>query len=145
MRLVIKAVVVQLTLLLICLTLTDVHAQDQSDESDDAIVVVSYFKCGLDAIPEVAQMTRELTKPILDRLVREEMLLGWGALTHYWGDEWNYIVYYNATDLGAFETAFTEFVESMMEESPDWMSNWSSLCTEHKDNIYSVVTGYNME
>lgn len=116
--------------------------EQEMEEENNGILVVSYFKCQFNKMSDVIQMTNEQSAPVLNKLVDEGKLQSWGALNHLWGDEWNYLVYYSAESLGSFETAFSEFVSETMEASPDWMDKWASLCSEHKDNVYSVVTGY---
>lgn len=119
-------------------------AQDNQSDADEGngILVVSYFKCQYNKIGEVVEFTKEMSEPVLNKLVDEGKLNSWGSLTHLWGDEWNYLIYYNANNLAEFEAAFGEAVSSYEENSDDWMDKWSSLCSEHKDNVYSVISGY---
>lgn len=117
----------------------------EAEEADNNILVVSYFKCQYDKMPEVRNMVDVLSAPILNNLVDEGKLQSWGSLNHLWGDEWNFIIYYNAGSLGAFEKAHEEFFSQSMESNPEWMEEFSTLCSEHKDNIYSVVNSYSGE
>jgi len=136
-----KEVILSFGFLFLCCSVVLAQEQEMEEESN-GILVVSYFKCNFNKMSDVIQMTNEQSAPILNSLVDEGKLQSWGSLRHLWGDEWSFIVYYTAESLGSFETAFDEFISESMEANPDWMDEWSSLCSEHKDNVYSIVNGY---
>lgn len=74
--------------------------------------------------------------PILDALVEEGKLVGWGVLTHAWGDEWNYNIYYVTKDAAAFFDFWQEYVSRVDQ------SQWQEvvgMIKEHKDNMYSIA------
>lgn len=119
------------------------QAQDnQNNQNQNNIIAVSYYKCQFDKIEEVNGMMRQESAPVLNKLVDQGQLLDWGIRTHYWGDEWNYIIYYVAEDLGTFEEAYGEFFSQIMESNPKALTEFTALCPEHKDNIYHQVMGY---
>lgn len=103
------------------------------------VVVVSYNKCAVDAVGRVDSLAGLAFYPVLDELVREGRLLGWGALTHAWGDEWNYVLYYTATNEAAFHGAWSEAIRRTRQRRPTFMADFAPACTEHKDNIYGVL------
>lgn len=74
------------------------------------VVVVSHNKCGLDKVARVDSLSAQAIYPVLDEVVREGRLLSWGVLTHSWGDEWNYVIYYTATNVSAFHSAWAEII-----------------------------------
>src|SRR5688572_24998649 len=74
----------------------------QQQQAQPGIVVVSSQKCRFTALNEISQLMRQTGAPILDDLVRQGKLMGWGVLEHAWGDEWNNIIYYTARDLNTF-------------------------------------------
>jgi hypothetical protein len=102
-------------------------------------VVVSYNKCAVDAVGRVDSTAALAFYPVLDELVREGRLLGWGVLTHAWGDEWNYIIYYTATNAAAFHSAYDEAIRRVRQRRPTFMTDFAPHCTDHKDNIYGVL------
>lgn len=120
----------------------NVLGQEQQMEENNGILVVSYFKCQFNKMADVIKMTNEQSAPILKKLVDEGKIQSWGSLQHRWGDDWNYLIYYSAESLNLFEAAFEEFVSESRETNPEWMDEWASLCSEHKDNIYTVINGY---
>jgi hypothetical protein len=103
------------------------------------VIVVSFNKCRLDAVARLDSLGTRAFYPALDEVVREGRMLGWGVLTHNWGDEWNFVIYYTAANVTAFHGAFAEAVRRTNQRTPNFMTDLSSMCTEHKDNIYSVV------
>jgi hypothetical protein len=103
------------------------------------VVVVSYNKCGLDAPARVDSLATIAFYPVLEDLVREGRLLGWGVLTHNWGDEWNYIIYYTAANTAAFHSAWDELIRRVRQRRPNFMADFTPYCTEHKDSIYGVM------
>lgn len=118
------------------------QADNESDNSETGITVVSYFKCYDASLSKAVEMYKDVNAPHINKLVDDGKLMSWGILTHYWGDEWNLISYFIAKDLATFEKAYSEAVEATMEENPDAMDKWRSMCSEHKDNIYSNAYNY---
>jgi hypothetical protein len=116
------------------------HAQQpQATQQQPGVVIVSQNKCSFTGLNEVNNWWRSTGGPVLDDLVRQGRLTGWGVLAHSWGDEWNHVVYYTARDLNTFTTAFAEFFRVASQRDPTIMQRLTSWCTEHKDNIYTVV------
>jgi hypothetical protein len=111
----------------------------QSQPPRPGVVVVSYNKCGLDKVGRLDSLSALAFYPVLDEVVREGRLLSWGVLTHDWGDEWNFVVYYTATNVNAFHSAWGEIVRRVRERRPNFMADFAPYCTEHKDNIYGVL------
>ncbi len=126
----------------VCLNPYSASAQQPTQQPQPprpGVVVVSYNKCRLDAVARMDSIGARAFYPALDEVTREGRLLGWGVLTHSWGDEWNFVIYYTARNLNAFEGAFAEAVRRTNQRMPNFFSDVSSFCTEHKDNIYTVV------
>ncbi len=103
------------------------------------VMVVSSQKCRMETMDELNRFHREVSGPILDALVREGKLTGWGVLAHAWGDEWNHVVYYTARDEPTFFRAFGELWRTLLRRRPDAVRTLAGWCMEHRDNIYSVV------
>ena len=58
------------------------------------ITVFSQNKCNFDKLPVILKMWKEELAPMLNEQVDAGKLASWGILTHSWGDEWNFNVYY---------------------------------------------------
>lgn len=112
-------------------------AAQEAEMEQPGTIVVSQNIC--QDVSEANEWGREIAGPVLDELVAEGRLLGWGILNHGWGDEWNFVIYYAAEDIPAFHTAFGEFFSRATERHPDFLERLESNCTRHKDNIYRVV------
>jgi hypothetical protein len=103
------------------------------------VIMVSSQKCALDAPPKIDSVSKLAFYPILDEMVKEGRLINWGTLTHDWGDEWNFVIYYTATSSSAFFNAWNEIVRRLDQRRPQFLLEFSRLCTEHKDNLYAVM------
>lgn len=102
-------------------------------------IVVSENICAAQNVTKVNEFATQTFGPILDELVREGKLLGWGVLNHAWGDEWNWVLYYTAKDHTSFVSAFGEAIRRMNQRHPGAFDAILPLCSQHRDNIYSVV------
>jgi hypothetical protein len=111
------------------------------DEPQPGAVSMRYFECGLGDLGDAVQLLNEEWRPVAQELVDEGVLIAYGILTHGWGDEWNLIDYYVATDTQAFHVAWAELVQRAQARDPngDMFEEFAELCPRHKDNIYGVV------
>lgn len=129
---------------LLCLLITLIHplasfAQEEAGEpTQSGIVVFSQNKCAYQNFQKLNALTDSVWAPVLDDLVEEDMIVSWGILTHAWGDEWNWNVYYTVESHAAFLDFWQEMVGRINESHPDFWKQLYPLCTEHKDNIYSI-------
>lgn len=98
--------------------------------------VVRFFKCS-PQVEAVAAFQR--ARPIVEEMVEEGKFLDYGILTHAWGDEWNVVDYFIVSGIQDFFTHFGELAARIAERHPEFMSEATRLCTEHRDVIYSVV------
>jgi hypothetical protein len=105
--------------------------------AEPGVTAVQYFKCQdtatFDRVVETAWL------PHVRAAIGEGRVLGWGQLNHFWGDEWNRILYNNATDIQTFHAAFQQIFEAAWSSHPEMMQELEQACSEHKDNIYSVA------
>ena len=76
--------------------------------------------------------------PILNELMKEGKLLGWGLLMHAWGDEWNYNFYFVTENHRAFLDFWSEFFARVSKRFPGLMGKITPMIIEHKDNMYSI-------
>ncbi len=117
-------------------------AQAQESEESSSVMAVSWYKCQLNKLGEVNDLVTEYNEPVLNRLVDEKKLMGWGSMNHRWGDEWSFMLYYEAKDMESLDNAMDEFMQEMSKMDKSAEERFFSLCTEHKDNIYTTVHGY---
>ena len=76
--------------------------------------------------------------PILDELVKEGKLIGWGQLTHAWGDEWDNNFYFVTESHRAFLDFWEEYVSRLTKRFPGSFTALSATIEGHKDNLYTI-------
>ncbi|UCC84569.1 MAG: hypothetical protein JSW46_06480 [Gemmatimonadota bacterium] len=138
---VVKAVISKgvVFLLLGLVTASPLAAQEEEEEAPQpGTLVFSQNKCPYENFPEINAATDSVFAPVLDELLAEGKLLGWGILTHSWGDEWNWNIWYSVESHRAFLDFWSEYIQRLNESYPGWYQQFVGLCTDHKDNIYSV-------
>ena len=113
--------------------------QSQAQQQAPSVIIVSENKCNFTKLTDLNNWFRDNAAPILNDLVKEGKLLSWGVLSHFWGNEWNNVVYYTGRDLGTMNAAITEYAQRLQQRVPNWMQNVGGWCSEHRDNIYGVV------
>ena len=131
-----------INLLIVCLFITTFTLFAQESDKP-TILVFSQNMVKMSDMGKVNQMIDSVFSPILNKLVDEGKLSGWGQLTHAWGDEWNSNLWYSAKDMATFNAFWTEYVKRVSESHPDAFGEVVSLFQAHKDNIYSIRSSYN--
>ncbi len=105
-------------------------------------VVLSQNKCSLSKISDLNDTWKEHAAPILNELVAQEKLINWGVLTHSWGDEWSWNVYYVAESNVKFLEAWGEFAKKAFQNDA-LMGVFNDACLEHKDSMYNLAMDAN--
>jgi hypothetical protein len=113
-----------------------------AQSEDQPLLVVSFQKIKMADVGTVNKMINEKFAPILNGLVDEKMLLGWGLFNHTWGDEWNVNVWYTVKDMAAFDKFWEEYMKRLSEKQPDAWKEMRGYIQEHKDNIYTIMNQY---
>ncbi len=121
---------------------TFLFGQDSKDTEKPSTLVFSQNMVQMSDMGKVNKMVDEIFVPILNALVDEGMLFGWGQLNHAWGDEWNLNFYYIAKDMDAFNNFWSEYVNRVREQHPDAFGNIVQYFQAHKDNMYSIQQMY---
>jgi hypothetical protein len=116
-------------------------AGSRAQEPQPGVVTMRFYECGLADLGAAVDIMNGDWRAIAVDLVEEGRLIEYGILTHSWGDEWNLVDYWVATDAAAFQRAFSEFVVRAQRQDPDGdaFAEFAALCPRHKDNQYSVV------
>jgi len=110
--------------------------------AQDVTVVFSQNKCKMNKLSDLQKMMEENGAVILNDLVEQEKLIDWGVMTHAWGDEYNWNVYYVAESHTKFLEAWDEFIKQVAENDPEFGDKLWEICWEHKDSIYTKIMGY---
>ena len=132
-----KFIALTLSLFLV-FTYLSLFAQETSKSSDPEFCVISFNKVQMGEISKVNALFDSITVPILDELMSEGKLAGFGQLNHFWGDEWNVNVYYITEDHAAFVVFWDEFTKRISEKHPGAFSKIASYFQAHKDNMYYI-------
>lgn len=130
------------TTIAIAFLLTSISFAQDSKDKKPTTLVFSQNKVQMADMGKANKMIDEIFAPILNQLVDEGMLLGWGQLNHAWGDEWNLNFWYSAKDVGSFHKFWKEYVKRASEKHPEAFGNVVKMFQAHKDNIYTEVQSY---
>ena len=130
------------TLLLLALTFTFTSNSAVAQEADPQPGMVVFHQNIVDLadVPKLNAIQDSLITPILNELVDEGILMGWGQLMHSWGDEWNYNFYFTVENHRAFLDFWSEYIRRVGERDPGWFAKIAPLIRAHKDNMYSIRT-----
>ena len=135
----------KLTQIFVALTIFIFVAGNITAQSEEQpLLVVSFQKIKMADIGTSNKLINEKFAPILNSLVDDKMLLGWGLFNHTWGDEWNVNVWYTVKDMAAFDKFWEEYMKRTSEKQPDAWKEMRGYIMEHKDNIYTIMNQYPM-
>ena len=101
------------------------------------VLVVSQNKCDLGMQGELRAFADSAWIPLAQELVNEGSLLAAGSAFHLWGDEWNVIYWYTATNISTFLEAWSELIARSRQRYPAAAANFQAWCSEHKDSFYT--------
>ena len=105
-------------------------------------LVVSQNMVPMGKVGVVNKMIDSVSVPILNELVDEGMLAGWGQFNHAWGDEWNVNFWYVAQSQSAFVAFWDEYVTRVSERYPGAFGEIVQYFQAHKDNMYVIRNQY---
>jgi len=112
----------------------------QPDAAAPPTVAMSFWQCDRAAMDQLIEAEQTRSLPIYQSLVDSGQMFEAGAMTHAWGDEWNFVLYVVAQDLAAAVAANSAIQSAYAERWPDDNLLVES-CTGHFDNIYTARTG----
>ena len=112
------------------------------DSDSPPYLVCSFNQVSMGKVGEVNRMVDSIFTPILNGLVDEGMLMGWGQFNHAWGDEWNVNFWYTAKDMSSFDAFWSEYVKRVSDNHPGAFGAMVKYFKAHKDNIYTIRTQY---
>lgn len=117
-----------------------VIAQDTKSPPKPGWFVLHQNKVLMENTAKLNALQDSLFTPILNELVDEGKLIGWGQLMHGWGDEWNYNFYFITENHRAFLDFWSEYIKRVNNRHPGWFKQIAPLFTDHKDSMYSIRT-----
>jgi hypothetical protein len=118
----------------------------QEEEEAPLYIYATYFYCGGGPLDRVDELTAE-TAPIMDGLVEDGTISGWGWYAHHTGGGgWQRLSYHTASSMeelidgsdaiqAALQAADNE------DEADDEQPSFGQLCYRHDDYIWEGVTG----
>ena len=118
---------------------TSIAAQESEKPT---ILVFSQNMVKMSDMGKVQKAMDSLFVPILNSMVDQGKISGWGQLNHAWGDEWNFNLWYSAKDMKTFNEFWAEYVKTVSEKHPGAFGSVVSMFQAHKDNIYSIQHSY---
>jgi hypothetical protein len=112
----------------------------QSDEQP--LLVVSFNMVAMGDMGKVSQVADSLFVPILKEFVDEGKIYSFGRFNHFWGDEWNFNMWYTVKDMATFDAFWEEYVSRVNERHPGAFGSVVKYFQAHKDNIYTIEQQY---
>jgi len=112
----------------------------QSDEQP--LLVVSLNMVAMGDMGKVSQVADSLFVPILKEFVDEGKIYNFGRFNHFWGDEWNFNMWYTVKDMATFDAFWVEYVSRVNERHPGAFGSVVKYFQAHKDNIYTIEQQY---
>lgn len=100
-------------------------------------VLVARYQCNPAELTKVDQALKDLTAPVLNRMVAEGKLISWGVLATYVGGPENRTVYVWAKDPVALMKARSEYLPELMSK-PGW-SVIAGACTTQETSIHNLT------
>lgn len=130
--------------LIVCLLLVvnihNAHAQEADPTVSNTVVFIQNSTLLIDQAA-VFSAFDQYERPVWNTLVEEGKIMGYGHLTHTWGDEFNHNAYFVAESKSAFFEAWDTFFNEL-EISTEELAEIQSKIKKHKDNIYVHTAFY---
>jgi hypothetical protein len=119
----------------------------QEDDEATNYIYSSYYYCGGGPLSRVDEITAE-GAPIMDQLVENGAITGWGWYGHHTGGGWQRLSYHTASSLegavdgiDAIQAAFAAADDGDDDDADDDQMNFGQICYRHDDYIWRTVAG----
>ena len=119
----------------------------QEDEAATNYIYATYYYCGGGPLSRVDELTAE-GAPIMDGLVEDGTLTGWGWYGHHTGGGWVRLAYHTANSLAgavdgidAIQAAFDAADDGDDDDADDDQMGFGQICYRHDDYIWRTVVG----
>lgn len=113
-----------------------------AQNEEPPLLVVSMQKIKISDLDAANKLINEKFAPILNSLVDEGKLNGWGLFNHAWGDEWNANIWYVAKDMNTFTTFWDEYMNRVSNQQSAAWAELRGYIQQHKDNMYIILNQY---
>jgi hypothetical protein len=127
----------------LALVLCSGFAVAQDDEEQRTFTYASYYYCAAGA-EEGADKLMERDAAVLDKLVDDGAIKGWGWMSHHTGGKWRRIRWHQADSIvGALEALGTmndALTEKYGEDDPA-SAEFAKACPQHDDYLWQVIDG----
>ena len=106
------------------------------------VVVMRAYACGIANVDSAAMVLADTWGGMALELIREGLLIDYEILKRVWGDEWNLIEMFFATDEDEFRYALEELELRLYvaDAGRNRGRTFATLCPRRKDSQYSVVS-----
>ena len=118
----------------------------QEDEPPPLYIYSTYFYCGGGPLSRVDELVAE-TAPVMDKLVEDGSINGWGWYAHHTGGSWQRLSYHTASSMeqlidgsDAIQAALRAASDDDDDADDDQMS-FGQICYRHDDYIWQGVAG----
>jgi hypothetical protein len=108
------------------------------EEDAQRYTYATYFHCNV-GMEDKADAMMKRNAPILDGLVEDGTILGWGWLAHVIGGRVRRLQTMTAVDLGALLSARQEAIATLYEEENEAGAEFSEICGPHLDYIWNIA------
>ena len=119
----------------------------QEDDAPTFYIYSTYFYCGGGPLSRVDELTAE-TAPIMDGLVEDGTINGWGWYRHHTGGGWQRLSYHTANSReelidgsDAIQAALQAASDDDDDDADDDQMGFGEICYRHDDYIWEGVTG----
>ena len=119
-------------------------AQEDEAEAPTNYIYSTYFYCGGGPLSRVDELTAE-TAPIMDKLVEDGEITGWGWYGHHTGGGWQRLAYHTASSMDQLLDG-SDAIEAALDaanddDADDDQMNFGQICYRHDDYIWEIVAG----
>ena len=123
----------------LCLASTFALAQDV--EAPERYTYATYLKCDTSNEGAVDEYVAKYEVPVLDKLVDDGVINGWGWLRHHTGGEWRRIRWVGTDSIDAAVASMGNFAEAMQKAYGEDGPDMGGSCSTHDDYIWKVEAG----
>ena len=116
----------------------------QEEDAAPFYIYSTYFYCGGGPLSRVDELTVE-TVPVMDKLVEDGTINGWGWYGHHTGGGWQRLAYHTASTMAELidgSDAIQAALQAMPDDDDDDdQMGFGQICYRHDDYIWEGVTG----
>ncbi len=126
----------RLTLALVAALLAAAPAAAQEDPG--AHVYLAYFKIGYNDLPAYLELHDRVEVPLLNELVEEGVLTGFGLQTHNTGGEYNLRLAVRSNDWASLGDFWSKYLARFAERHPAEFARSNEMIVAHTDEVWDI-------